>query len=353
MHAALTPPAPPRLAPAAASSGRPRAGGGSPEAALLAAVDGLIGEDLAACEAIYAAELRSGHPAVRDVRDHVARYRGKRLRPILTLLAGAACGGTNDRHRTLAAVVEMVHTATLVHDDVLDGAHVRRHVATVHSRWNPRTAVLFGDFLFTHAFHLAATVDAAACRAIGAATNAVCEGELTQIHERGNADLTEAEYFAIVSGKTAALTAVSAALGARHAGADDATVAALRGYGGDLGVAFQIADDLLDLVGEEGRVGKSLGTDLIEGKLTLPLIRLRDSLHNGDVRTLKALLADPPADARDRLLPWLERTGALASAAETARDRAADAAARLAPLPDTPAKALLARLAAFSVRRTR
>ncbi|QDT18095.1 polyprenyl synthetase family protein [Alienimonas californiensis] len=329
-----------------------RGGGtGASEADLLAEVVGLVGKDLAACERLYAEELASSHPAVRDVRDHVAKYRGKRLRPILTLLAGAACGGVNAKHHTLAAVVEMVHAATLVHDDVLDGADVRRHVATVHSRWNPRTAVLFGDFLFTHAFHLAATVDAAACRAIGAATNAVCEGELTQIHERGNVDLTEAEYFRIVAGKTAALTAVSAELGAVHAGADAATAAALRGYGEDLGVAFQIADDLLDLVGEEGCVGKTLGSDLVEKKLTLPIIRLRDRLPHGKVQELKALLADPTADARDRLLPLLKQTGALESAAATARERAAAAIARLDVLPDSPAKGLLERLARFSVRR--
>ncbi len=324
----------------------------SPEPALLADVTALIGPGLAACERLYADELASSHPAVRDVRDHVARYRGKRLRPILTLLSGAACGTVNEKHHTLAAVVEMVHAATLVHDDVLDGADVRRHVATVHSRWNPRTAVLFGDFLFTHAFHLAATVDAAACRAIGAATNAVCEGELTQIHERGNVDLTEDEYFAIVAGKTAALTAVSAELGAVHAGADGDAIAALRGYGEDLGVAFQIADDLLDLVGEEGRVGKTLGSDLAEKKLTLPVIRLRDRLQNGGSLDLKTLLADPPADARDRLMPLLKRTGALESAAAAARDRADAAIARLAALPNSPAKALLERLARFSVRRT-
>ena len=300
--ATLPPPAPTSVRGGAAASP-----GGGPEERLLAEVAALVGDDLAACERIYGEELASARPAVRDVRDHVAQYRGKRLRPILTLLAGAACGGVNEKHRTLAAVVEMVHTATLVHDDVLDGADVRRHVATVHSRWNPRTAVLFGDFLFTHAFHLAATVDAAACRAIGAATNAVCEGELTQIHERGNVDLTEADYFAIVAGKTAALTAVAAELGAVHAGTDAATAAALRGYGEDLGVAFQIADDLLDLTGEEGRVGKSLGSDLRERKLTLPIVRLRDRLQNGDATRLRALLADPPADARDRLMPLLER----------------------------------------------
>ena len=317
----------------------------------------LVGSDLAAFERIYRDELASERPAVRDVRDHVARYRGKRLRPTLVLLAGHACGGVTDAHRTLAAVVEMVHAATLVHDDVLDDAAVRRHVATVHTRWSVNTGVLFGDFLFTHAFHLAATVDAAACRAIGAATNAVCEGELTQVHERGNADLSEADYFAIVRGKTAALTGVAAELGAvyagpkGHAGADGVTVAALRAYGEDLGVAFQIADDVLDLVGTERRTGKTLGTDLSQGKLTLPLIRLRDSLPPAGRADLVALLSEPPADAAETLVPRLRDSGALASARRTAERFAAEAAGRLAVLDDGPAKGLLAELARYAVGR--
>src|SRR5207237_8252947 len=137
-----------------------------------------ISEDLAQVERILSESLFSRHPRVAEVVDHVRHYRGKRLRPVLLLLTGKACGGVRPAHHTLAAVVEMIHTATLVHDDVLDGAVIRRHVATVNSGWGNQSSVLLGDFLFTHAFHLASSVDAQACRIIGEATNRVCEGEL-------------------------------------------------------------------------------------------------------------------------------------------------------------------------------
>ena len=172
----------------------------------------------------------------------------------------------------------MVHTATLVHDDILDESMVRRHAATVNAEWGDETAVLMGDYLFTHAFHLAASLETTlACRWIGHATNLVCEGEMQQVHNRGNFDLDEDAYFAIIRGKTAELTAVSCRLGAHYAGAPEATVRAMDDYGRDLGVAFQIADDVLDLLGEERATGKSLGTDLEKQKLTLPLIRLLDT----------------------------------------------------------------------------
>ena len=169
----------------------------------------------------------------------------------------------------------MIHTATLVHDDVLDEAMIRRHAATVNAEWGNETAVLLGDYLFTHAFHLAASLDSTrACRWIGHATNKVCEGEMQQVHHRGNLDLDESDYFAIIEGKTAELTAVSCRLGASYAGAPESTVAALDRYGRNLGIAFQIADDVLDIWGEERVTGKSLGTDLEKQKLTLPIIHL-------------------------------------------------------------------------------
>ena len=143
----------------------------------------MVGRDLERAEQKFQEELASWHPYVTDVVAHVTRFRGKRLRPILVLLSAQACGGIRPEHHTLAAVVEMIHTATLVHDDVLDEADTRRHVATVNSRWNTETSVLCGDYLFTHAFHLAASLDALACRLIGRATNLVCEGELCQVHE--------------------------------------------------------------------------------------------------------------------------------------------------------------------------
>src|SRR5206468_3324032 len=164
---------------------------------------------------------KSRYAAVAEVVDHVGHYRGKRLRPVLLLLTARACGRLTAAHPVLGAVVEMIHTATLVHDDVLDGAGVRRHVATVNARWGTQTAVLLGDYLFTHAFHLASTLDdVRACRIIGQATNRVCEGELQQGTERGNLALTEEEYLDIINGKTAELTSCCCRLGALYSGAD-------------------------------------------------------------------------------------------------------------------------------------
>ena len=179
-----------------------------------------IAAELAEAERIFQDELGSRFPFVQQLVDHCADFQGKRLRPALVLLSGQACGSLSDDHPVLAAVVEMIHTATLVHDDVLDEAMIRRHAATVNAEWGNETAVLLGDYLFTHAFHLAASLESTrACRWIGHATNKVCEGEMQQVHHRGNLDLDEGDYFAIIEGKTAELTAVSCRLGASYAGA--------------------------------------------------------------------------------------------------------------------------------------
>ena len=190
---------------------------------------------------------------------------------------------------------------------------IRRHAATVNAEWGNETAVLLGDYLFTHAFHLAASLESTrACRWIGHATNRVCEGEMQQVHHRGNLDLDESEYFAIIEGKTAELTAVSCRLGASYAGAPESTVAALDRYGRNLGIAFQIADDVLDIWGEERVTGKSLGTDLEKQKLTLPVIRLLRLAEPAAAATIRAHCSPRPTrEARRRLRPYLEQTGAL------------------------------------------
>src|SRR6516164_11743314 len=162
-----------------------------------------IAGDLEEVERILAGALHSRAPRVAEVIAHVRHFRGKRLRPVLLLLTARACGPVTPSHHVLGAVVEMIHTATLVHDDVLDGATVRRHVPTVNARWDNQTSVLLGDYLFTHAFHLAATTGSAdACRIIGDATNRTCEGELCQGLQRGNLDLSEDEYLDLIDGKT-------------------------------------------------------------------------------------------------------------------------------------------------------
>src|SRR5262245_7035606 len=178
-----------------------------------------IAQDLEEVERILAHTLESPRPCVARLTNYLEHYRGKRLRPALLLFTARACGRVTPAHHVLGAVVEMIHTATLVHDDVLDEAAVRRHVSTVNARWGNQNSILLGDYLFTHAFHLASSVEVQACRLIGEATNRVCEGELQQGVERGNLDLTEAEYLDIIDGKTAELTACCCRLGALYSGA--------------------------------------------------------------------------------------------------------------------------------------
>jgi octaprenyl-diphosphate synthase len=311
-----------------------------------------IAGELAAAERIFQAELQSCFPFVQHLVDHCADFQGKRLRPALVLLCGRACGRLTEAHAVLAAVVEMIHTATLVHDDVLDEAIVRRHAATVNAEWGNETAVLLGDYLFTHAFHLAASLESTrACRWIGHATNKVCEGEMQQVHHRGNLELDEAAYFAIIEGKTAELTAVCCRLGAAYAGAAEATVEALERYGRNLGIAFQIADDVLDIWGEERTTGKSLGTDLEKQKLTLPLIYLLQLVEPDEAATIRRQLAEAKADQRRHLRPYLETTGALDRAWQRARHHVEQALDDLHCLSDSEAKSVLRILAQYVVRR--
>lgn len=319
---------------------------------LLQKTDFLIGDALKAVEATYAAELASSNPFIRDIYQHTNRFRGKRLRPILCLLTAKACGGVTREHEILAAVIEMIHTATLVHDDVLDNADVRRHVATVNVRWNNQTSVLYGDFLFTHAFHLAAqTGSAEACRSIGRATNLVCEGELTQIRNRGNLELTEAEYLRIIDGKTAELCAVACQLGAQFAGADHEQVHRLEAFGRLLGQAFQIADDVLDLTGFEQTVGKTLGTDILQQKMTLPVIRLLQQ-SSPLQRTELIELLERGDEAACRTIARIAREqGAIADAVQFANQLAADAQAQLGVLPESPARSVLEALPVLSIDR--
>jgi octaprenyl-diphosphate synthase len=302
---------------------------------------------------ILAAELRSQYPFVNALVDHVAGYGGKRLRPALLLLAGKAAGELCEHHLALAAVVEMIHTATLVHDDILDDAVVRRHRATVNAEWGNESSVLLGDYLFTHAFHLAAgTGSTLACRLIGRATNIVCEGELYQIHQRGNLELSEPEYFAIIGAKTAELCAVSCRLGAHFAGSSPELEESLVRYGRNLGSAFQIADDLLDLLGEERRTGKSLGSDVEQQKLTLPLIWLMQHGAPAAIHAVRRVLSERGNHQREQLGPILQTSGALQYARRQADRFAAAAARELQTLPDSAAKQSLVALTRFVVRRS-
>jgi octaprenyl-diphosphate synthase len=310
----------------------------------------LIAADLEEVDRIYDEALAPFRPRFGQLVLHLKHYRGKRLRPALVVLAGYACGRVTWAHHVLGAVVEMVHTATLVHDDVLDDAGTRRHQPTVNAAWGTKTSLLLGDMLFSAAFRLCSTVDARACEWVGDATNRVCAGELQQVSSAGNVDLTEADYFEIVAGKTGALTECCTRLGAHYAGATPDVVDRLAAYGRDLGVAFQIADDVLDLRGDSRVAGKTLGTDVEQQKLTLPLIRA---------------LAELPADEAERFRGSFRRgaaaelsdtassTGAVESALAEARRLAAGARRALAGLPASPYRAALEHIADWAVRRER
>ena len=300
-----------------------------------------IQSDLDEVERLLAVTITSRRPCLTHLIAHLDNYHGKRLRPALLLLIARACGQVTPAHHILGAVVEMIHTATLVHDDVLDEAAVRRHAATINAGWGNQTSILLGDYLFTHAFHLASSVDARACRLIGEATNRVCEGELQQIIQRGNWELTERDYLEIVEGKTAELTSCCALLGALYSGADPDTVARMARYGRCLGIAFQIADDLLDLVGEERITGKSLGTDLEQHKATLPLIHLLGEASPEKASRLRQILSSPGNHKRENLRPFLAESGSLRYAARKAEEFADHARAELTCLPPSECKSIL------------
>jgi octaprenyl-diphosphate synthase len=219
----------------------------------------------------------------------------------------------------LASVVELIHTATLVHDDVLDEAAIRRHLDTVNARWDNETSVLLGDYLFARSICLASSLnDLYATQTLSAAARIMCEGELSQVESRGNYELGEDRYLEIIGRKTAELLASCCRLGAFYAGAPAETVDALGRYGYQLGKAFQIADDVLDLLGDEKTVGKSLGTDLFKQKATLPLIRLLDQTASGERQKLIDVFSASDNHRREVLQTWLARTDAISYAREKA-----------------------------------
>ena len=312
----------------------------------------VIAHDLEEVESILRKSFESPRPGVDRLLEHLTNYRGKRLRPTLLLVVARACGKITPAHHLLAAVVEMIHTATLVHDDVLDSASLRRHVPTVNALWGNQASILLGDFLFTHAFHLSSTLDdARACRIIGEATNCLCAGELHQICRRGALDLSEDEYFEIIDAKTAELTACCCKLGALYAGMNDDVIERLTRYGRSLGIAFQIADDMLDLAGQETLAGKSLGSDLEQQKLTLPVIHLLQSAPADQKARVRSILSAAGNHKREALLPELQAAGSLEYTRRKAQEYASAALAELECLAPSEGRAILESLADRVVHR--
>ncbi|MEM8494645.1 MAG: polyprenyl synthetase family protein [Planctomycetota bacterium] len=339
----------------------------TPDAESSGPIDAALSPRLATIEARFAAELHSDLDCVNALVGHVERYRGKMLRPMLTVLSSMCLESQRAPSREgvdlLATVFEMVHMSTLVHDDVLDEADVRRRGATINRLQGNEAAVMLGDYLISHAYHLCCSLGADVAKAVAATTNTVCEGELLQLSHRGDWELSARTYFEIVKRKTAALTAACCAIPVKMV--TDASTGtpksassshdALHAYGEKVGIAFQIVDDVLDLVGDEAVVGKSLGRDLAKGKLTLPLILW-----------LEALAADRPAEHRQaqealshaaaggdiaQLRTQVQASGAIERAYEQAGVLIADAKASLAALPESDARGRLEQLADATLAR--
>lgn len=319
-------------------------------------VHAALAKRLAEVETRFGAELLSDLPNVNALAGHVERYRGKMLRPTLVLVSSMAAyaGRADDAEfqeavTVIATVAEMVHMATLVHDDILDEAEMRRRGATINHLRGNEAAVMLGDYLISHAYHLCSAIPLpAASRAIAAATNTVCEGELLQLHHREDWALTERTYFEVIRRKTASLCGVCCrmpsvlATGQVDGGADP-TAACLFDFGEKLGVAFQIVDDVLDLTGDPDEVGKTLGRDLAKGKLTLPLIRHLDQM---DAAARQSLVADLAQGADDAAVARLRQSVAdgdgLAYARDWAERLVGDAKREVTQqLPETEARQLL------------
>ena len=321
----------------------------------LEALTASIREDLEGVEHEIRRMLAVEQAPVQDLVEHIGRFSGKRLRPALTLLAGRMFGELTPAHRTVGAIVEIIHMATLVHDDILDESRMRRRVETVNERVGNETAVLLGDYLFATAFKEAAALeDRFPSRYLAEVVGVVCRGEILQIHHRHDFELSEATYFRIIEDKTAALYAAALRCGAYLSGAPEEQREALARFGMKMGSAFQVVDDILDLVGEEDRVGKSLGTDLEKEKMTLPLLRLLRRLPRPERDRLRGEITEGEAErVRETLRPLLQEHRAVDSARETARELVQAAFTELHNVPDTPERTLLRQSAEYVLSRDR
>ncbi len=299
----------------------------------------VIAQDMRMVDAVISRRLASGVPLVGQVSRHIIAAGGKRLRPSLLLLTCGALGYRGERRFNLAAVVEFIHTATLLHDDVVDGSALRRGNATANETFGNPASVLVGDFLYSRAFQMMVEAsDMRIMQVLADATNVIAEGEVLQLMNMHNAELDEAGYLAVVRSKTAKLFEASARVGAILAGASPELEAACAQYGQALGTAFQVIDDVLDYAGDAEVMGKSLGDDLREGKNTLPLIAAMQRGTPAQKAVIQSALETGSTDLLDQVIDIVTTTGALEfsrhAAAQEAR-RAIAFAQALAPGPYT------------------
>jgi octaprenyl-diphosphate synthase len=296
----------------------------------------LVRPNLKLVEAAIREQVLAFDPAIEPYIAYICNTSGKRIRPALAILVGGAAGHISDHHVKLGVILELIHMATLVHDDIIDGAVTRRMVPTANAKWGNALSVLLGDALFSHALTLATDFDSIdICRKVGNAARDVCQGEIIQNQRRFDLTFTKAEYFRMIGMKTGALFAAATGLAAKLSGLDEATEARLTAYGMKLGTAYQIYDDCLDLVGSEEIVGKTLRTDLVKGKLTLPILNLLETASEPQrIKLNKRILDQEPLDL-PVLLGIAEYEGAIESAVDTALNLLEQSREDLSPLGES------------------
>ena len=312
----------------------------------------LVAADLAAVDAEIRRQLASDVALVSQVGDYIVGGGGKRLRPLLVVLAAHAAGTRNSSHVPAAALIEFIHTATLLHDDVVDDSAKRRGRDTANEAFGNPASVLVGDFLYSRAFQMMATLDSPALiRVMADATNTIAAGEVLQLMNSGDPDTTEIRYMEVIYRKTARLFEAGAQIAAIVARAPAGVEAALARYGKHLGIAFQLVDDALDYRGDAEELGKNVGDDLAEGKPTLPLIH---ALRHGDAASaamIRSAIEQGGTEEQAPIRAVVESTGGLDYTARLAEDEAARAIDALGSVPSSPYRDALAALAGFAVSR--
>jgi len=310
----------------------------------------LVENELEQVRQLIERKLCSNDASVNQLLSTFGSCSGKMLRPRLVLLSGCCCGKITEEHIRVAAIVEMIHNATLLHDDVIDEGQKRRGMPTVNSLKGNETAILLGDFQLSQVFRMCVNLDTSINKIIADVTFQTCQGELIQVTQRQNWQLTESEYIEIITKKSAMLFSCSCLLGALLAGADQGQADALARFGHNAGIAFQITDDLLDIIGDETSTGKTLGTDFDKNKLTLPVIHLLSMADDEEKEKIKAMLNSAEENS-EILAEMLTRFGSLEYTRSKGQQFVEKAIASLNNLEDSKIKNALVETAMFVAGR--
>ncbi|OQX36376.1 MAG: octaprenyl diphosphate synthase [Oceanospirillales bacterium LUC14_002_19_P2] len=312
-----------------------------------------VKDDFTAVNACILQQLQSDVPLVERIGHYIIEAGGKRLRPLLVLLAGRACGYTGERHVELATIIEFLHTATLLHDDVVDSSDLRRGRSTANAKWGNAPSILVGDFLYSRAFQCMVNIgNMPVMNVLADATNVIAEGEVMQLMNVRDASISEEKYMDVIRCKTAMLFEASSHTAAILSGADETREKALQAYGNHLGMAFQLIDDLLDYNGDSAEMGKNVGDDLTEGKPTLPLIYAMREGSPEDAALIRKAIQKGGLEQLDSILAIVRSSGALEYTEQKAHEQADKAISALACLPDSEHRNAMEELARFAVARS-